>query len=117
MAPVARVFRIAATAAFATGVRAAAATYLVLTIALGAYAFLYGGAGADDLYPGAVFILLTAPVSIPAFLWLPASRVNTTIFTWVVVFLAPVGTVALAAGIWSAWRRLLGTGRRKIAHD
>lgn len=101
-----------ATAAFATGARAAAATYLVLTFALGAYAFLYGGAGPDDLFPGAIFLLLTAPVSIPAFLWLPGAWVNTTAFPWVLAFIGPVGTVALLAAFRSGWRRLTASRRR-----
>ena len=101
-----------------TGARAAAATYLVLTIALGGYGVLHGGAGAGDLFPGAVFLLLTAPVSIPALLWLPASWVNTTIFTWVVVVLAPIGTVALLAAARLAWQRLTASTRRNSgAHD
>ncbi len=118
MGPVARVLLKVANVTLASGARAAAATYLVLTIALGAYGVLYGGAGVGDLFPGAVFVLLTAPVSVPAFLWPPDSWVNKTIFTWVVVVLAPVGTVALVAGIWSGWRRLIASRRRDSgAHD
>ena len=111
MGPVARVFRIVATAAFATGARTAAATYLVLTLALGAYTFVRGGAGPDDLFPGAVFFLLTAPVSIPAILWLPGAWVNTTAFSWVLAFLGPVGTLAILAAFRSGWRRVTASRR------
>ena len=117
MGPFSREFRIVATAAFATGPRAAAATYLMLTVALGAYAVLYGGAGPDDLFPGAVFLLVTAPVSVPAFMLLPASWINTRAFGWALVPLGPIGTLAIMAAFWSGWRRLTAFRRRASGAD
>ena len=100
--------------AFGSSPRVAAITYLVLTLALGAYAFVWGGLGAGDLVPGAVFILLTAPVSVPAFALLPASWINTEAIFLALAFLAPFGTVAIVRMGWFGWRWVGSAWKRRI---
>ena len=109
--------------AFGSGTRAAATTYLVLTMTLGVHAFVRGGVGGDDLYPGLVFLLVTAPVSIPLLTLLPESRVNTVAFGLALIVGAPLGTVGLAALVRyaaqpavRAWRRRPGTRGGPVPH-
>jgi hypothetical protein len=110
--PAGRFFGAAAAWTFGSGARAATTGYVVLAVALGVFAFLWGGSGPDDLYPGAVFIAVTAPLSVPAFELLPTKWVDSRAFLYALIFLAPAGTAALVLLLRAALRRLASLLRR-----
>ncbi|HZN56229.1 MAG TPA: hypothetical protein VFB67_13005 [Candidatus Polarisedimenticolaceae bacterium] len=72
-----------------------AAVYLFLCGIVGVYAFMVGGAAADDLFPAVAYVILTLPTSLLAVKWMTAGPV--------VMAAAPLVNVALAAVSFKTW--------------
>ena len=74
-----------------------ASVYILLCSIVGLYAFVRGGAGPDDLFPGVAYVALTLPTSLLGARW-PALMP-------VLIVTSPIINVTIAALVCSALAR------------
>lgn len=90
----------------------AVVAYLLACYALALWAFVLGGAGPGDLFPGAVFFLITLPASAAVLVPLFASdRVPPDAVLSLVLVVLPAANAAFTLALFRLSRRLRGAVR------